>query len=89
MPEGHYRATAFVPEVADLSSTVEYGKVLVDQAAQSGEWVDLGVQSANEDLPGYFSVSVTVNQTWLNAEPGCAKTDRLVAFGPIRFSKED
>lgn len=89
VPAGEYTIRSFVPDVPNLSTSVEYGvnqsTIIVNQAERRGEWVELGTISSTEDLPGYFSLMARVQQTWNQEKTGCELNGRTVAFGPVEF----
>jgi hypothetical protein len=86
IPKGTYRVSAHIPDIPDLATEVEYGDVIIDQAAHRDSWAPLGTVTVSSDDPW---ISYLQSQPYgsFGSESGCRRGDTRIAYDAIRAER--
>lgn len=89
LPKGSkYNAWVFVPNISGLTTSAIYftsqgPNVVVNQAANVGQWVYIGVAVADENSAGTYGVAVSLGTS--NYPSTCTDANTAVGFNAARF----
>jgi len=83
---GTYLIRVYIPDIDNLSRSVDYGFAVLDQDIHRGQWVEIGQQDADTTPAGGHTLGLSVKQQYEPAAgTGCVPTGRHIAFGAVEF----